>query len=435
MRRTLTRLAVAAASTTALLAVAGIAFRPHTAPASDQAVVMAQPVDALAGRVARAQQHLREVPGDWGGWAALGATYLEQARVTADPALYPQAEQAARKSLQLRRDGNGDALVVLGALANARHDFATARDQARAALRVDGADADAYGVLADALTQLGDAKGATGAVQRMLDTRPGLAAYARASYDLELRGHIDNATGLMRRALDDAVDPHDAAFCHTQLGDLAFGRGDLQTAAGEYASALAADPASVAAQRGRARVRAAQGDLPGALADYADLTARLPGPSYLIEYAELLNVAGQPARADEQLTLAKAAQQLFTANGGRDDLATAALALAEGRNADAVKAARAEWARRHHPDVADTLAWSLHVAGRDAEALTYAKQAISGGAHPAAYAYHLGLIDLALGHPAEARTELARALATNPYFSPVDGPNARRALAALGGTR
>ena len=60
---------------------------------------------------------------------------------------------------------------------------------------------------------------------------------------------------------------------------------------------------------------------------------------------------------------------------------------------------------------------------------------IAGGAHPATYAYHLGLIDLSLGHRAEARAELARALATNPYFSPVDGPNARRALAALGDAR
>ncbi|WP_034215818.1 tetratricopeptide repeat protein [Actinoplanes subtropicus] len=429
MRRILTSLALAAA----VLAVAGIAFRPHTAP--PRSVAQAQPVDVLADRVARAQQHLRDVPGDWGGWAALGATYLEQARVTADSALYPQAERAARKSLALRRDGNGGALVVLGALANARHDFAAARDQAEAALRIDSADADAYGVLADALTQLGDAQGATGAVQRMLDTRPGLAAYARASYDLELRGRIADATGLMRRALNDAVDPHDAAFCHTQLGDLAFGRGDLRTAGDEYAAARAADPASVAAQRGHARVRAAQGDLSGALADYADLTARLPGPSYLIEYAELLNVAAQPSEADGQLALAAAAQRLFTANGGRDDLATAQLALAEGRPADAVKAASAEWARRHHPDVADTLAWSLHLAGRDAEALAYARTAIAGGAHPATYAYHLGLIHLSLGHRAEARAELARALATNPYFSPVDGPNARRALSALGDAR
>jgi len=426
MRRILFALLAAAA----LVLVAGVAFRPTRPPAATPAAALADP---LTTRVARAQQHLRDVPGDWTGWAALGGAYLEQARVTADPALYPKAQQAAEKSLALRPRDNGDALVVLGALANARHDFAAARAKAQTALRIDDHDADAYGVLADALTQLGDAAGASAAVQRMLDTRPGLAAYARASYDLELRGRIAAAADLMRRALIDAADPHDAAFCHSQLGDLAFGRGDLASARDEYAAALAADPASIAAQRGRARVRAAQGDLAGALTDYADLTARLPGPTYLLEYAELATVAGQdPA---PHLALAGAAQTLFTANGGRDGLAGAALALAADRPAEAVTAARAEWARRQHPDVADTLAWSLHEAGRDAEALTYARRAVAGGAHPATYAYHLALIHLALGDTGAARAELSRALATNPYFSPVDGPTARRALAALGGSQ
>jgi tetratricopeptide (TPR) repeat protein len=269
----------------------------------------------------------------------------------------------------------------------------------------------------------------------MLDLRPGLPAYARASYDLELRGRLDEATSLMSRALADAVDPHGTAFCRSQLGDLAFGRGDLGTAGTEYQAALAADPTAVSAQRGWARVRAARGDLTGALAGYAGLTARLPGPGYLLEYAELLRVAGRDAEAGEQTALAMAAQRLFTANGGQDGLSAAALALAEDRPADAVTAARAEWARRQHPDVADTLAWSLHEAGRDAEALGYARRAVAGGTHPAGYAYHLAMIQLALGHEAEARTEFARALATNPYFSLTDAPTARRALAALGGPR
>jgi tetratricopeptide (TPR) repeat protein len=431
MRRTLVRLGLLAALAAVLLTVAGIAGRQQAVPTAPTAAVVMRPADQLAARVARTQQHLRDVPGDWTAWAALGGAYLEQARVGADPALYPKAEQAARRSLEVRKAGNSEALVVLGALANARHDFAAARGQARAALAANDHDADAYGVLADALTQLGDAAGATAAVQRMLDLRPGLAAYARASYDLELRGKVAEADGLMRDALADAVDPHDVAFCRTQLGDLAFARGDVAAAAGEYAAALTADPATLAAQRGRARVRAAQGDLAGALADYADLTARLPGPSYLLEYADLLRLAGRSAEAVQQLALATAAQGLFADNGGSDGLAAAALALAANRPADAVTAARAEWARRQHPDVADTLAWALHAAGRDAEALPYARRAAAGGARPAEYAYHLGMIHLALGDRAAARTSLAQALTINPHFSPLDAPTARRALAAL----
>src|SRR5215470_11015611 len=93
----------------------------------------------------------------------------------------PEGGGALRRSLQLRPTGNPAALAGLGALANARHEFATARDLARRVLRMDPYSADAYGVLADAQTQLGSPLAATDAIQHMLDLRPGLAAYARAS--------------------------------------------------------------------------------------------------------------------------------------------------------------------------------------------------------------------------------------------------------------
>ncbi|GIE30616.1 hypothetical protein Ait01nite_036610 [Actinoplanes italicus] len=431
MRRTLVRLGLAAVLAAALLAAAALLTWPRPAPSTAPAVAGQRPADTLAARITRTQQQLRDVPGDWPSWAALGAAYLEQARITADPGLYPKAGQAARQSLTLRSDGNSEALVVLGALANARHDFTGARDQALSAIKSNDHDADAYGVLADALTQLGDASGATDAVQRMLDLRPGLPSYARASYDLELRGRTGEAEALMRQALDAAADPHDRAFCHTQLGDLAFGRGDLVTAGTAYTAALADDPASHGAQHGMARIDAARGDLPAALTRYADLTARVPATSTILEYGHALRLAGRDTEAAAQLALATAAEQLFTANGGTDRLAAAELALAAGRPEEAVTAARAEWAARRHPDVADMLAWSLHTAGRDAEALPYAERAVAGGARSAVYAYHLGMIRLGLGQHDAARTDFERALTTNPYFSPTDADTARRALAGL----
>jgi tetratricopeptide (TPR) repeat protein len=287
-------------------------------------------------------------------------------------------------------------------------------------------------VLADALTQLGDVAGATDAVQHMLDLRPGLAAYARASYDLEQRGQVDQATDLMRRALDDAVDSHDTAFCHNQLGDLAWQVGDVRGAEREYSAALAADPTSIAGLRGRARTATATGHTDAALAAYADVTRRTPTPTDLLEYADLLRVAGKPALATEQVQLAAAASTLFTANGGVDGITAAALALAQDRPGEAVDAARAEWGRRQFVDVADSLAWALHRAGKDAEALPYAQRAVATGARAAGYAYHLGVIELALGQRDQARTDLTRAVRTNPDFSPVDGPAARQALAGLG---
>jgi len=336
-----------------------------------------------------------------------------------------------RRSLELRATGNAAALTGLGALANARHDFAVARSYAQQALRANPYHADAYGVLADAETQLGNAAAATDAVQRMLDLRPGLPALTRASYELEQHGRVADAQDLLRRALTGAMDPADIAFCRYQLGELAWHAGRLDEAEEEYAAGVEADPGYPPPVQGRAKVAFARGRVDAALAGYADLTGRSPTPGYLIEYAELLRAAGRPTEADAQLALADAALKLFTANGGADDLTAAALAVARSQPADAVRLAGQEWQRRKHADVADALGWALHLAGQDASALPYARRAGELGARNAAYSYHLAITELSLGDRVAARRDLAQALSINPYFSPLDAPIAARTLAGL----
>lgn len=423
MRRTVLiggAVAVAVAVTGAAAVLGPTGGTPATAP-----VAAAAPADPIA----RARERVRLVPGDWRAWASLAVAYVERGRTTGDPTNYPRADEAARQSLAVKPTGNGDALVAKGALANARHDFAAARRFALDATKINGYDADAYAVLADAETQLGNVAAATAAVQRQLDLRPGLSAYARASYDLELRGKVAEATDLMRQALEAAVSPSDIGFCRVQLGDLAWRAGDLDEAVAEYDAGLAADPGSVALRRGKARTDWAARRYEAALAGYADVTRRAPEPSYVLEYAELLRAAGRVAEADAQLDRAAAGHRLFTAVEGVDGLTGTALALAAGDPATALNEARSEWSRRRHADVADNLAWALHHTGRDAEALRYARLAVDSGARSATYMYHLGVIELGLGRTGPAKADLGAALRLNPYFSPTDAPLARTLLA------
>ncbi|MEU8000378.1 hypothetical protein AB0B66_04280 [Catellatospora sp. NPDC049111] len=415
--------------------------------------------DPLVESIEQAQARLRDVPGDWTTWAALGSAYVERARITGDPGYYTRAEGALRESLRLHPGpsaadpagegpgavdsrtpggmvagtvGNDAALAGLGALANARHDFALAERLARQAITVNPFSADAYGVLTDALTQLGRPAEATEAAQRMLDLRPGLPALSRAAYDLEQHGRVEEARELWTQALATAIAPADLAFVHHQLGDLAWHDGDLVAARAAYEAGLAADAAYLPLRHGLARVDAASGRTAEALAGYAALTAASPTPSLLVEHALLLRSLGRAADAEAQLALAQAALDLLTAGGGADDLAAAELALARGDHAAAVRLATGEWQRRKHTDVADTLAWALHQAGRHREALPLARVAAALGARSALHAYHLGMIELALGDRAAARRDLARALRLNPHFSPVDAPAAARALASAG---
>ncbi|MEU8076137.1 tetratricopeptide repeat protein [Catellatospora citrea] len=442
-RRSMWRRGIAVGVTAAALFGLGGAF--GAAPEAWVAEPAYAQGDPLVRSIEQAQARLRDVPGDWTTWAALGRAYVERARITGDPGYYTRAEGALRESLRLHPagppadgtaagagTGNHGALAGLGALANARHDFAQAERLARQAIAVNPFSADAYGVLTDALTQLGRPAAATEAAQRMLDLRPGLPALSRAAYDLEQHGRVDEARTLWTQALTTAIAPADLAFVHHQLGDLAWHGGDLVAARAAYQAGLAADAGYLPLRHGLVRVDAASGRTAEALAGYAALTAASPTPSLLVEHALLLRSLGRAADAEARLTLAQAALDLLAAAGGGDDLAAAELALARGDHATAVRLATAEWRRRQHTDVADTLAWALHQAGRSAEALPLAKAAAALGARSALHAYHLGMIELTLGDRAAARRDLARALDLNPHFSPVDAPAAARALASAG---
>ncbi len=391
-------------------------------------------LDPLSRLIDATQQELRDNPGDALTWAQLGSAYVEQARVTADPSYYEKAQGALDRSMRLQPEGNGEAMIGLGALANARHDFAEARDWALAARELRPATGEVYGVLADALTQLGDDEAATAAVQRMLDTEPGVAAFTRASYDLELHGRVDDARLALQQALRDSSAPANIAFCRYYLGELAFNSGDLDEAAAQYQQGLDATRHETALRQGRAKVAAARGNLAQALADYRTLTNRVPLPQYLQEYGELLLVAGRQEQAAAQFTLFTQQQRLYEAAGSTDDLAVAQFAADHGDPAEALRRAQAEWERRQSVFVADAMAWALHVNGRDTEALTFADRAAALGWRNATFAYHRGMILASLGMRTEAQRQLAEALEINPYFSPLHAPRARAALDELRST-
>ena len=121
----------------ALVLAAGIAFgggrssgsvTPSTGhPGSTGADASSQKsADVLAKAITVAQQRLWANPKDWSTWAQLGVAYVQEGRITVDPSYYPKAEGALNKSLALNSDDNYQALIGLGALANARHDFSAA---------------------------------------------------------------------------------------------------------------------------------------------------------------------------------------------------------------------------------------------------------------------------------------------------------------------
>ncbi|MFI9153442.1 tetratricopeptide repeat protein [Streptomyces sp. NPDC053367] len=382
-----------------------------------------------AAGVGGLQAHLRSQPADFSGWATLGLAYVEQARVDGDPSLYPKAGEALARSLKLA-PGNDQALAGRAALAAARHDFAGALADADRALRANPYSERALCTRIDALVELGRYGEAAKAADTADERRPGIPVFTRYAYVRELRGDVRTARRVLEQALHGATSPGDVAYVATQLGRLAWNQGRYDSALRHYGRALAADDGYLPALEGRARAQAAKGDGAAAVRGLEQVVARaaLPGP--LVALGELYEARGDRARAREQYALVEAWTALARAGGVDVDLDTALAAADHGDRALALRAARAEWARRRTVHTADALAWALHVNGRDTEALPYARRATSTGYRNAAFLHHRGVIELATGHGREGRTRLAAALRLNPGFSPLGAREARAALEA-----
>jgi tetratricopeptide (TPR) repeat protein len=426
----------------ALLAIAGVGVfvrvrppEPSTAATGTAAGFGDLPLSSsatLSQAVAALQARLRAVPADWDALASLGSAYVQQARITADPTYYPKAEAALRRSLAMHPTGNVGALTGLGALALARHDFSGGLSWGRKAAAIDPYSSIAHGVMGDALVELGAYGEGFAELQRMVDLRPGLSSYARASYARELQGDVEGATGVMKLALAAAGAAQDRAWVDNQLGDLAFNAGQLDEAQRRYSLARAADPSFVPARAGLAKVAAARGHLADAIRRYRSVTATYPLPEYVIALADLYTVSGQQDAARQQFALLHVEERLFQANGVNMDLEIALVDADHGRDlAGGLAAAQAEWARRHSIHVADALGWALHAVGRNREALTYANSALRLGTKSASFLFHRAMIERALGERDAERRDLRVALDINPHFSILWSGRAAAILAHL----
>jgi len=209
----------------------------------------------------------------------------------------------------------------------------------------------------------------------MLRLRPGMASFTRAANLFEYRGENDRAVEALRRAEAIAVTPSDKAYCLQRQGELAWNSGDAARALQEYRQALSHDSGHVAALAGAARAHAALGHTGEALRSWRLAVDRSPQPAYLLEYGEFLESIGRPDEARAQYAVVRAESRL----GPPDNLTLGRLESDHGDPVKAVRLLTAEWTRRPNAIIADAYAWALHRAGRDREALIYARKADSTG--------------------------------------------------------
>jgi tetratricopeptide (TPR) repeat protein len=198
-------------------------------------------------------------------------------------------------------------------------------------------------------------------------------------------------------------------------------------AASFYRLALAARPGYAPAFDALARVEAARGRLGRAVGLQRRAVEAVPLPGYVAQLGDLLAATGQTPEARDQYALVAAIAKLQTANGPRIDLETALYRTDHGiRLAETLALARRAHVGR--PSIAgdDVLAWALVRNGRCVEARSYSERSLRLGTRDASFFFHRGMIERCLGRDADARRWFRLALDTNPHFSLLWSPTARR---------
>ena len=386
------------------------------------------------------EQRIKRDPEDFIAANKLAGQYLQRVRETGDVTYLNLALKAAHASLAtLPPEQNTGGLTALAQVEYASHEFAAARDHALQLTKLEPSKSYSYEILGDALLELGEYDKAEAAFRQM-EQLGGIQGLTRVTIEqrmarlASLHGDAKSAQQHYSNALTMALalpaSPRETvAWCRWQLGETAFSVGDYAAAERHYRDALTTFPDYFRALASLGRVRAAQGDLTGAIEQYEHAVRIIPDPSFVAALGDLYRLAGRDKDAAAQYLLVEKIGRLNELNG---TLYNRQLALfyadhdlkPEAAYEDASK----EYAIRRDIYGADALAWTALKAGKIAEAQSSIKEALRLGTKDARLFYHAGMIAQAAGDQGAAREYLKRALTLNPQFDPIQAAIARRVL-------
>jgi tetratricopeptide (TPR) repeat protein len=414
-----------------VLADLGPAGTPRQVPAIDADTVLSGfgRDGGTAATVARLERELRTEGDDPERLSQLGLAYQVRWRETGNAAFLPLSDRALRRVLATRPK-DAIAALALGNLALIRHDFRGALALGREAHRRAPYAARPYGVVGDALVELGRYRSAFATFDRMAALKPSIASYARVAYARELLGDRPGARMAMRLALDAAGGvPEPTAWAHVELAKLALGDGRVTVAAGHVRAALAVFPGYVLALEQLARVEAAQGNLDAAIATARRAVSSVPLPQFVALLGDLLERERRTAEAARQRATVATIDRLLAANGLRVDLESAVFRADHRiRPAETVRLARRARAARPSIYGDDALGWALARAGRCAKAEPWLDRALRLGTKDPLLFFHRGYAAGCAGDRAEMRAWYRKALDQSPTFSVRWAPVARKAL-------
>lgn len=390
------------------------------------------PATASDRQIQIAEVRIKNFPASPDGYNLLADGYMQKARETGDFGFNARAETTLNRSLEIAPDDTS-ALMLRAALLLTYHRFREALEEAKRAQVPGRESADLYGVMTDALVELGDYPAAVETAQRMMDLRPDSASYSRASYLRALHGNLEGAIEAMVVAIKAANprNPENASWYRVHLGVALMNAGRRAEGEREFDTALETFPNYHLALAAKARARVAAGDFDGAIQFYLRAQARVPLPEVVIPLGDLYSKLGRVVEAKQQYELVDFIERQAAGNTTYSRQLALFWADHDMKLDEALEIMRQERVARTDIYTSDALAWCLFKKGRHAEAKESIEQAMRLGTRDARILYHAGMIYDALNDRQRAVKYLKLALDADFSFAVLQADVAKRKLIEL----
>jgi tetratricopeptide (TPR) repeat protein len=386
-------------------------------------------------QIAYYQQLIKRNPRNGKAFYGLGDALIRKARETGDPNYFNRAEEALRKSLEIAPQ-NAGAKRHLAYVFYSRHEFEPAALYARKAIEMEADDGDSYGILGDALLEVGKYDEARDAYQKMMQLENSLYSRSRLAGLKSIHGDSTGSIAELEKAIaagKATQQPAESvAWAQWQLGTDFLSLGDLTKAEAYYRQSLQSYPNYYRAQAGMAQVRSAQKRYDEAIDHYQKAIAVLPMPDYVAGLGDLYGKIGKPAQARQQYELVEYIGRLNAINQVLYNRELAYFyADHDMKLAESLELAKRELDYRKDIYAYDLLGWSLYKNDKVEEARDAIEKALPLGTQDAKLFFHAGMIYHRLGDKEKAKQYLAKAIATNPYFHILYAETAQKTLEQL----
>ena len=357
---------------------------------------------------------------------ALANNFILEGRATGNYAYYDVAAMKLANDVLEMDSNNFEALTLKSLIYLSQHHFADGLATAEKAKNLAPRNAFVHGVLVDGHVEMGNYDSAVLCAQQMMDIRPDLRSYARASYLREIYGDYPGAIEAMKLAIA-AGAPGDEAteWSRIQLGHLYENTGDLKSAEMNYQIALNERPGYMHAYAGMARLAIASKEYDKAIGYYKQAASDAVEGAFREELATVYFLSGQKEKANE-LTglliddLSKNAQAANTNEsiGHYADKELAYAYLSINNYDKALEHALLEYNRRpNNIEVNETVAWVNYKKADVTKALLFIAEALKTNSKNPTLLCRAGLIYLKAGDKEKAKQLLKEGTQNNPNIN------------------